>query len=64
MTISKHGFSQNLLIISVLIDAWVVYSFPVTKKKKILILVFSHVQTVLEGEFQEVKPKGDAVFCF
>ena len=34
------------------------------KKKKISILVFSHVQTVLEGEFQEVKPKGDAVFCF
>jgi len=34
------------------------------KKKNFSILVFSHVQTVLEGEFQEVKPKGDAVFCF
>ena len=40
------------------------FLLPKKKEKKISILVFSHVQTVLEGEFQEVKPKGDAVFCF
>lgn len=51
------------VIIPVMIDAWVVYSFSYFQTI-FETLVFSHVQIFLEGRFQEGEPKGDACFHF